>query len=238
MSTQIYPLLKGICKRRREVAAPVVLWENSRGAFVGSRWLFVNVPTQRWFWQRGGAQAWSQWARFCAKGVTELWIKPNYASYEPGEHAMLTIQTQLIGRNGTKQRLLKRGHLIFVSSVKMGCKDAWTHHVTAAVNKEFNIVRIPVPLRYKRGLYRVTCMAKLRGWRKAYTSSGLLGTRRSLLAEGSPITCGSRLFHQGWSSAACSWHDVYDLRCGSEIFIPAECGCLGSGYGSDGQSRH
>ncbi|BFT73803.1 beta-galactosidase [Paenibacillus sp. P36] len=188
MSTQIYPLMKGIVKEGREVAAPVVLWENTRGDFVGSRWLFVNVPLSAGFWQDGGATALLAWAAFCTKGVTELWIKPNYASYEPGEHAVLTLQTQRMGRNLAE---VKTPSWKFDLTVERedGVGAGWTHQVTTAVNKEFNLVRIPVPLEIERGLYRVTCVAEAEDGEIRVLRQGFWGHDAELLAEGSPITC-------------------------------------------------
>ncbi|MDF2644367.1 MAG: glycoside hydrolase [Paenibacillus sp.] len=188
MCTQIYPLLKSISKEGREVAAPVVLWENSRGAFIGSRWMFVNVPLSPSFWNEGGAQALMTWAAFCESGVTELWIKPNYASFEPGEHAMLTLQTQLIGRIEAGAASKQWTFDLRVSH-EGGAQDVWTHRLTVQVNKEFNVVRIPVPLDIQRGLYRVTCKATSEDGELRVLRQGFWGHDPLLLAEGQPITC-------------------------------------------------
>ncbi|NOU71929.1 glycoside hydrolase [Paenibacillus sp. LMG 31458] len=188
MSTQIYPLLKSISKEGREVAAPVVLWENSRGTFIGSRWMFVNVPLSPSFWNEGGAHALMGWAAFCANGVTELWIKPNYASFEPGEHAMLTLQTQLIGGRQTGAASKQWTFDLHVAH-EGGAQDVWTHRLTAQVNKEFNVVRIPVPLDIQRGLYRVTCTATSEDGELRVLRQGFWGHDPLLLAEGQPITC-------------------------------------------------
>ncbi|MGO4495205.1 beta-galactosidase [Paenibacillus sp. 2RAB27] len=190
MSTQIYPLLKSIGKTGREVAAPVVLWENSRGAFIGSRWMFVNVPLSPSFWSEGGAQKLVQWAKFCASGVTELWIKPNYASYEPGEHAMLTIQTQRIGDKDAA----KTWTLDLRVEHEKATQDAWTHRLIVQVNKEFNVVRIPVPMDIQRGLYRVTCKAVSEDGELRLLRQGFWGHDAGLLADGQPITCGRDYF--------------------------------------------
>lgn len=188
MSTQIYPLLKGISKEGREVAAPVVLWENSRGEFVGSRWLFINTPLSETFWRNGGAQSLLTWAAFCAQGVTELWIKPNYASYEPGEHAILTLQTQFLGRNGA-QASSKAWTFDLTVEREDGAQAVWTHNMTAEVNRGFDLERIPVPMEIGPGLYRVTCKAEAEDGEIRILRQGFWGRDASLLAEGSPITC-------------------------------------------------
>lgn len=196
MSTQIYPLLKGISKDGREVAAPVVLWENTRGEFVGSRWIFVNVPLSASFWKGGGAKALLAWAAYCAKGVTELWIKPNYASYEPGEHAVLTLQTQLLGRHGAGNGASAKAAWTFDLKVERedGAQAGWTYQVTAQVNKEFNLLRIPVPLAIERGLYRVTCKAEAEDGEIRVLGQGFWGYDPILLSEGTPIFCNRDYF--------------------------------------------
>ncbi|NEW08149.1 glycoside hydrolase [Paenibacillus sp. SYP-B3998] len=190
MSTQIHPLLKGISADGREVAAPVVLWENSRGAFVGSRWIFVNVSLHASFWQDGGAQALLEWAAFCAKGVTELWIKPNYASYEAGEHAVLTLQTQVMEQSGDSALWTFD---LTVEHVD-GVQTAWTHRLKAEVNKEFNVLRIHVPEAIQSGLYRVTCKAEAEDGEIRVLRQGFWGHDPILLAQGNPITCGRDYF--------------------------------------------
>ncbi|NOV00981.1 beta-galactosidase [Paenibacillus planticolens] len=186
MSTQIYPLLKGISKEGREVAAPVVLWENSRGEFVGSRWIFVNVPLSASFWKGGGAKALLAWAAYSAKGVTELWIKPNYASYEQGERAVLTLQTQHMGRHGASAKAWT-----FDIQVERedGTQAGWSYQVTAAVNKEFNLMRIPVLVDIEPGLYRVTCKAEAEDGEMRVLRQGFWGYDANLLQEGTPIVC-------------------------------------------------
>ncbi|MFD0693933.1 beta-galactosidase [Paenibacillus sp. GCM10027628] len=195
MSTQIYPLLKGVSKEGREVAAPVVLWENSRGEYVGSRWIFVNVPLSSSFWEAGGAQALMSWAAFCAIGVTELWIKPNYASYEPGEHAVLTLQTQLLVRNGAGARAsVKTWTFDLTVEREDGSQAGWTQRLTSEVNQEFNVVRIPVPLEIGRGLYRVICKAEAADGEVRVLRQGFWGHDPVLLAEGTPVACGRDYF--------------------------------------------
>ena len=56
MDAHIYPMLKGISVEGREVAAPVVLWENTKGDFAGGRWLFVNQPLGADFLRGAGSR--------------------------------------------------------------------------------------------------------------------------------------------------------------------------------------
>ncbi|QGQ99737.1 glycoside hydrolase [Paenibacillus psychroresistens] len=188
MDARLYPLLKGISSDQREVAAPVVLWENSNGAFTGGRWLFINQPIQAIFWERGGAKALQQWAEFCARGVTELWIKPNYASYEAGEKVMLTLQTQRIQRKGDAIKPSEPWTFsLFVNHVETG--ESWNHSLIMDISTNFNIMRIPVSLEITSGFYHILCSAKSPLGEIRILRQGFWGHDAKLLAQGSSISC-------------------------------------------------
>ncbi len=82
MDAHIYPLLRGISGDglQRELSAPAVLLEHTKGKFSGGRWLFINQSLQSSFWQGDGVNALSDWAAFAAawcNGVvakTKLWL--------------------------------------------------------------------------------------------------------------------------------------------------------------------
>ncbi|WP_433618117.1 beta-galactosidase [Paenibacillus cellulositrophicus] len=188
MSTQIYPLLTGLSAEEREIAAPIVLWENSRVTFAGSRWMFVFLPLTEAFWSGKGAAHLIDWARFCARGVTELSLKPNYASYEAGEHAVLTLQTQILQRGESRSAAPELWSFKLEVSHEGGSGEAWSHRFQAQVTKEQNFVRIPVPLAVKSGLYRIVCRAEGPDGEVRVLRQGFWGRDDLLLAEGSPIT--------------------------------------------------
>ncbi|RXZ82559.1 glycoside hydrolase [Paenibacillaceae bacterium] len=98
MDAHIYPLLKSIALDGREVAAPIVLLENTKGDFRGGRWIFINMELNEAFWNEAGIELIEEISAYCAQGVSEIWFKPNYASYTPGERALLTIQMQKLAR--------------------------------------------------------------------------------------------------------------------------------------------
>ncbi|GGO05310.1 beta-galactosidase [Saccharibacillus kuerlensis] len=100
MSTRITPLLRAYDAANRPVAAPVVLWEQVRGPFAGSRWVFVNRPMTAALVEGEGLEALSRWAAFCGREAAELSLAPHSAVYEPGERARLTLRAQQIRRAG------------------------------------------------------------------------------------------------------------------------------------------
>lgn len=193
MDTRIYPLLKGSTANGREVAAPVVLWENVGGPFLGGRWLFVNQPLTASFWEQDGGAEMRRWAAFCAKGITELWIKPNYATYESGERAILTLQAQRLGRS---LPVHETQHWTFRISVKHDGEESseWYHTVTVDVNGQFHVQRIPVALDIKPGAYRVVCEAEGPDGEIRRLRQGFWGADPQLLQAGSPVTCNRDYF--------------------------------------------
>ncbi|MEK8128278.1 beta-galactosidase [Paenibacillus filicis] len=192
MSTRIYPLLTGIGQADREVAAPVVLWENVRGEFIGSRWIFVNVPLSASFWSAGGAEALLAWAAYCAQGVTELWIKPNYASYERGERAVLTLQAQGLARGAAAAA--RSWSFELTVDREDGKQTGWSHRLTAEAAAEFQIIRLPVPLDIHPGLYRVNVRAVSEDGEVRLLRQGFWGHDSELLAQGTPISAGRDYF--------------------------------------------
>ncbi|NHN29193.1 beta-galactosidase [Paenibacillus agricola] len=98
MDAHIYPLMVGTKEGaiKREIAAPAVLIENTKGDYAGGSWIFINQQLRPVFWQDGGASLLMDLGRHTALGVTELWLKTNYASYEPGDQVTVSLQLQKI----------------------------------------------------------------------------------------------------------------------------------------------
>lgn len=192
MSTQIYPLLCGMSKDGRSVAAPVVLWENSRGTFVGSRWMFVHLPLTTSFWEQDGAAEIVRWAQFCAQGVTELSLKTNYASYEPDERAVLTLQGQILQRAGN--RLTESELWTFDITVEHEDRTSgttekvWSHQLEMELSGEQRFERILLPVSIESGLYRIICHAQAPDGEVRTLCQGFWGQDAALLAEGEVIT--------------------------------------------------
>ncbi|WP_168123536.1 alpha-amylase family protein [Paenibacillus sp. HB172176] len=197
MDARLYPLLKGVSEDGREIAAPVVLWENLKGAFSGSRWLFVNQPLDERFYRHGGGEALRAWASYCAAGVTELWLKPNYASYEPGDSAMLTLQAQRLGRSGSESETRTTEWRFRIETRLEGKPDAcWTHESVIAADSELRITRVGMPMKLEPGFYRVRCLAEASNGESRLLTQGFWCFDQALLSQGSPLTCGRDYFER------------------------------------------
>lgn len=193
MDTRVYPLLKGVTTGGREVSAPVVLWEHIGGPFKGGRWLFVGQSLPTDFWSRGGASSIAEWASFSGKGMTELWIKPNYASYEAGERVQLTLQTQLLSRSMNSASSDK---WTFALSVEREGESSpvWTKEFQEDVTRELNFVRISLPIDIQSGLYRIICRAEGPDGEIRVLKQGFWGFDAELLKQGTPISAGRDYF--------------------------------------------
>ncbi|KHF32652.1 hypothetical protein CM49_05128 [Paenibacillus sp. P1XP2] len=125
--------------------------------------------------------------------MTELAIKTNYAAYEPGEHAVLTLQMQRIAKSNEAEVSDQRW--TFEITVEQDEGDQfWVQRFGVEVTKSLDFVRIPVPLDIQSGLYRVVCRATSEDGETRMLRHGFWGNDLELLAKGSPVSCGRDYF--------------------------------------------
>ncbi|QHW30499.1 glycoside hydrolase [Paenibacillus rhizovicinus] len=209
IDAHIYPLLKGISGDGldRERSAPAVLIEFTKGPFAGSRMIFVNQQLGDAFWSGNGAEALAKWAAFTASGVTELWLKPNYGSYELGERPVLMLQGQQILQTRTERvssrtaawtfniRVLKAVSSEVQQSVPSfdydngGFAEIWRTEATLEIGRELVIQRIVTPLDAEAGFYTLECEAVSPTGERRLLRQGFWGMDQALLESGEMITC-------------------------------------------------
>lgn len=96
MDARIVPLIRGINAGGQHISSPVVLIENRAGAYRGGRWIFINADLT----QDGLSDAGTYLApliRFAAAGCRELWVKPSFPLYYPGERPTIKLTAEDIG---------------------------------------------------------------------------------------------------------------------------------------------
>ncbi|WP_309120872.1 beta-galactosidase [Paenibacillus sp.] len=191
MDARIYPLLTGVSADGRETAAPAVLMEHAKGAYAGGRWAFVSQPIGERFWTQGGAAALADWADFVSKGVTELWLKPGYGSYEPGERASFALQAQTVGRAAPRTwtfrceaSLERNGQVV----------PAWEREWTLPVDGGLRFERFATPDLVEPGRYSVVCVATADDGERRVLRQGYWGMDRALLEAGEPLAVGRDYF--------------------------------------------
>ncbi|MEH7272944.1 beta-galactosidase [Neobacillus vireti] len=187
MDARIYPLLKGISKSGREVAAPAVLIENYKGEFTGGRWVFINQLLTNEFWNDKGCCFLLELADFVARGVTELWLKTNYASYEHYEVPSITFQAQSLQKEQTawslELALTKGGNLIE------------KHSLEVSITKELHIQKLNLNKKeFDPGFYELTCRLTSDLGEERILHQGFWFRDQELLESGQPLVCGRDYF--------------------------------------------
>lgn len=179
MDARIYPLLKGMTKNEREISAPSVLIENMKGTFAGGRWLFINQQVHANFWSENGANFIQKLANYVAAGVTEMWLKTNYASYDEGDHPKIFYQLQSFTDEATdwelKFSMTKDNEVIYTKSESI------------SASKFTNYFTFTVPIDISPGLYKVTCHALSNKGEVRVLHQGFWGMDRKLLQSGEPL---------------------------------------------------
>ncbi|WP_159886097.1 beta-galactosidase [Paenibacillus puerhi] len=204
MDAHFYPLLKGLGREplQREIAAPAVLLENTKGDFAGGRWIFINQQVGSQFWQRGGVDALGEWADYTSRGVTELWFKPNYASYDPGDKATLSIQAQRLGPQRQEKaewsfriRVRKAASSACVKPDPTFAYEGgafipvFDSELAMNVGQELQFAKVQVPTALEAGFYVAECEAVSSGGETRVLRQGFWGMDRELLQQGEMISC-------------------------------------------------
>lgn len=196
MDAHIYPLLIGVDRNGRERAAPIVLIENTKGDYTGGRWVLINQTVQESFWNGRGLDLLKELAQYAGRGVTEMWLKPNYAVYEPGEQPQLTLQFQSLSRTSTSEQ-----SWTFELSVGIdGRPPVWSSTLQVEEGPErrdLQLLRIPVPFPTEAGLHRVRCEARSDAGEIRLLTQAYWGMDRELLQSGEPLECGRDYFRRG-----------------------------------------
>lgn len=197
MDAVISPLLIGVDRDRRERSAPVVMLEQHKGDYAGGRWILINQQLRASFWETKGMDVLKDLAEYAGTGVTELWLKPNYASYEPGEQMRLTIQLQTLSRTSAPAQTWH----FAVSLIKEDDGETvWTGHEKSEAGMEqrdLQQLRLSVPVRLEAGLYRIVCEAESDSGECRTLTQAVWGADRPLLQAGERLECGRDYFRRG-----------------------------------------
>ncbi|TVY07596.1 beta-galactosidase [Paenibacillus cremeus] len=192
MDAHLYPLLKGISAEGREVAAPVVLLEHTKGPFAGGRWLFINQELDEAFWKDGGVSLLQELSEFTGRGVTEMWVKPNYASYFPGERPALTVQLQALNKSAFGQAWMLELSL----RKKADGSTLWSTALELKADRDIHFTRISVPVELEKGYYELAGTVSSASGEVRQLTQGFWGFDDELLGEGEFLACDRDYFHK------------------------------------------
>ncbi|MPY16981.1 glycoside hydrolase 5 family protein [Paenibacillus glucanolyticus] len=200
MDAVISPLLTGVDRDQRERSAPIVMLEQHKGDFAGGRWILINQQLRASFWETEGLDVLKDLAEYAGMGVTELWLKPNYASYEPGEEMRLTVQLQALSRTSVPA---SRWHFAVCVMKKDNGEIVWTGHASSEAGMEqrdLQQLHLSVPVRLEAGLYRIVCEAESESGERRCLTQAVWGVDRPLLQAGERLECGRDYFRRGGRS--------------------------------------
>ncbi|MCY0874726.1 MAG: beta-galactosidase [Firmicutes bacterium] len=201
MDTRIYPLIRGLCAQGRHRTSPAVLLEHYRGAFAGGRWVLVNQAMDHRFDTETGILLLAKTAAYCQRGVTEVWIKPQYATYLPGEQASLTFQWEKIARNGDGSWQTEDERQTYTWSVHMAVsrvgQTVWEQSMRVTAEDYLQVQTFQVPVAVQPGLYEVTCTIAAGTLDKRTLRQGYWGRDESLLVKGDYLRAERDYFMRG-----------------------------------------
>lgn len=188
MDARIYPLMKGVTDSERDIAAPAVLIENYRGKFTGGRWIFINQPLKDVFWQDKGIEFIEKAVHFAACGVTEIWVKTNYASYEKGEKPVISIQYQSIKK--------LENEWTYEISIRKDNEIQYEYSFSATADQYLNITKIYPDITIEPGLFEIDCICTSANNERFVFHQGFWGMDEALLGQGEPLTCDRDYFQK------------------------------------------
>ena len=209
MDAHITPLVTAVSKDQREIGAPVVLLENTKGTFSGSRWLFVNQRLSEAFWNLSSVKQLTDWAEYCAQGVSEWWLKPSVACYDPGDRPKLTLQSQYLPqarhayRNGTP---LLRGSeyaedrpITWLGELTLHDDSGnllWEEKLELACGRELEVISFLPDILLEPGMYRATASLRSSLGEVRHLHQGFWCRDEALLRSGSFLTVSRDYFER------------------------------------------
>lgn len=188
MDVIIQPLLKGISKSKREVAAPIVLLENMKGKFLGGRWVFINQQMNENFWTTRGKTLLEEIAHFVSLGVTEMSLKTDVATYDLGDRPKITYQIQQLSGKQVEWEL----------DFTLAKDDEPCHSITKTVTASDiqQSTSFSIPIDVTPGLYKLVCRARAKSGEERILHQGFWGMDESLLQSGRPMAADRDYFQK------------------------------------------
>ncbi|CAH8720379.1 cellulase family glycosylhydrolase [Paenibacillus thiaminolyticus] len=184
MDAAISPLVKGLTQDGEHYSSPVVLIENRAGKYRGGRWIWVNqeISTED---RNSFAQAVTDLGAFAARGVREIFIKPSFASYLPGEKASVTIQIENPAMDGAWHchlELIHAGDIIASADREVS-------------GSSFTLTdQVPFDCELKPGHYEILMSATSQDGERRQFKQGFWVRDDQLLSSSERVKCGTDYF--------------------------------------------
>jgi len=189
----VYPLVRGMNREGRPVAAPVIQIDRLLADFAGGRWVFANF--------RGtlDAKALTVLAQRATQGASRFEVRSEFACYRPGEIPSLSVR--LIRPKGDLPKLVRRECDVEVRDqadrVVTRLDLTFSTENTLAVAS----AKLPDNAKLAPGLYKVHARTKLSSVTNSSSielshTSGFWIYDEALLARGKPLTVDKHFFYR------------------------------------------
>lgn len=216
MDARIYPLLAGVGgSPERELSAPAVLLEHSRGEYAGGRWALITQRLREAFWAKGGSDLLVRMGAYTAAGVTEMTLGPLQAVCDPGDRPQLALKLQRIAAPGapvpeeqgwTASLAVRKAKTSRAEEPDTGFdarsdderfETIWRDERQVRAGREQRETRLRLPIPAEPGFYTVECvLTRDDGGESRTLRQGFWGMDEELLREGRRLVCGRDYFEK------------------------------------------
>ncbi|WP_307728753.1 beta-galactosidase [Alkalicoccobacillus plakortidis] len=146
------------------------------------------------FWKHG-TDILNKLAWYTSEGVTEIWVKPGYASYYPGEVPTISVQLQSLALHQGKQQ--GKQWTLQLQVLKDGAdKINFQEVVTIDESREWSNLRRTMPFQVEEGFYTIHVKALSTSGEIVHFNQGFWGFSETLLQEGSPLIANRDYFEK------------------------------------------
>ena len=174
----IHPLMLGMNRDRRPIAAPVIQIDRLLADFAGGRWVFAN------FNGTIDAQALGALAKRAAQGASRLEVKSTFACYRQGETPSLSVRL-----SRPKGQVVSGDCSVEVRDDA----DRIVSHFTLSLNAQRSFALDAAKL--APGLYKIHARTTLNSQELTHTS-GFWIYDEALIARGKPLTVDKHFFYR------------------------------------------
>ena len=180
----VHPLVLGMNRDGRPIAAPVIQIDRLLADFAGGRWVFANFNGTL------DAKALGLIAKRAAQGASRLQVKSAFACYRPGETPSLTIRL-----NRPNRRLASTDCSVEVrdSADRIISRLNLTLHAKNAVAT--GSANLPGATKLAPGLYKIHARTTLNSYEITHTS-GFWIYDEALMTRGQPLTVDKHFFYR------------------------------------------
>jgi hypothetical protein len=187
----LHPLVFGVNRDQRPVAAPVIQIDRLQGEFAGGRWVLANCSG------RISAAAVAQLANLAVQGATEFRARSEFACYRSGETPQIVIEVNR--SNGNLEKLIKGDGRVRVRTGAGRVISQWMIALKAEGKQASGSTKLRDLTTLAPGFYHVDAwltMVNGNSTREIFYTTGFWVFDQKLLSSGKPLTVDENSFYR------------------------------------------